>query len=509
MTKQSVRAAVEGHTRVESGLARLVALVLTSACLSAFAQSPRPPQPIGEVEQLRGAGFAQREGQLPRILGRGLPLLEGDRLTTADNALAIIKLNDGSKMTLRPGTELVLSQFSYADNSSSNAMVLQLLRGGLRALTGLISKASPNAAKIQTNTATIGIRGTDFDARICKSGECGAAPATAQNPNANPITTSASARVLKQQGQLTALDEQGQRRVLSPGASIYPGDTVETAGNATALLAFRDESKINLGASTRFRVDDFAYDAADLTTSRYFMSLLRGSLRAVTGVIGRANRQNVRFTSSTATVGIRGTEFAMDCTGACAQVPTTTTSRAGSVGGAADNGDAGADGDATSGLTVFTFNGVLVVALTLPGAAGSQLPPIELVAGRGLVFSGQPSASGLPPVEFLTVPPSQLLTDSPAGVVIPVEFFSQAAVPEGTEGLFVFVRDGHIVLSTERQQIDLGKGEAAFSGLALGVTRLQNIPSHVVSDSVPLPTSANINISGVRPLSSTDPMCRP
>ena len=507
MRKQGAITA-EIHGRLfKASYARLIALSVALSCLNAFGQSAPLAQSIGEVEQLRGAGFAQREGQLPRVLGRGLALNEGDRLTTADNALAIIKLKDGTKMTLRPGTELVLSQYSYSDtnnassNSAGNSMVLQLLRGGLRTLTGLIGKASPNAAKIQTNTATIGIRGTDFDTRICKSGECGVAAAAAPTPSA----IGASARVLKQQGQLTALDEQGQRRVLSIGASVYPGDTLETGSNATALLAFRDESKINLGSSTRMRVDDFAYDAADLTTSRYFMSLLRGSLRAVTGVIGKANRQNVRFTSSTATVGIRGTEFAMDCTGACAQAPTART-------GGGDSGDAGADGDPTSGLTLFTFNGVLVVALTPPGSPGSsgqQTAPFELVAGRGLVVSGLAGVAGLPLFEFLTAPPAQLLTDSPADFVIPPETFIQASVPEGTEGVFVFVREGHVVLSNERQQIDLGRNEAAFSGLAANVIRLQNIPNHVLNDSVPLPTSSSLNIRGLRPLSSTDPICRP
>ena len=509
MTKQSVRAGPQQTQHLGNAWAWLLtlrALALSFVCLAAAAQAPRQAQPIGEVEQLRGAAIAQSDGQLPRILGRGLLLLEGDRLTTADNALAVIKFNDGTKMTLRPGTELVLSQYSYAANNANptiNTMVLQLLRGGLRAVTGLINKTSPNAAKIQTSTATIGIRGTDFDARICKAGECGATATVAPTPSA----IAASARVLRQQGQLTALDEQGQRRLLSPGAGIYPGDTVETANNSTALLAFKDDSKISLGTSTRFRVDDFLFNAADSTSSRYFMSLLRGSLRAITGVIGRSNQQNVRFTSSTATVGIRGTEFAMTCTGACAQTePNTTTT---TTTTATATSSASADGGPNSGLTVFTFNGVLAVAVTLAGPAGQPLAPIELAAGRGLVVSGQSGVSGQPSIEFLTVPSSQLLTESLAGVSIPVELFAQAPVADGTEGLFVFVRDGHIVLATDRQQIDLGRGEAGVAGAALDVTRLQSIPNHVVSDTVPLPTAANINISGVRALSSTDPICRP
>ena len=41
------------------------------------------PGAVGEVVSSRGVGFAQTPGQVPRTLGVGLPLKEGDRLTTA------------------------------------------------------------------------------------------------------------------------------------------------------------------------------------------------------------------------------------------------------------------------------------------------------------------------------------------------------------------------------------------------------------------------------------------
>jgi len=49
-------------------------------------------------------------------------------------------------------------------------MVLQLLRGGFRTITGLIAKGSPEAAKVQTSTATIGIRGRYFDGPLVRPG---------------------------------------------------------------------------------------------------------------------------------------------------------------------------------------------------------------------------------------------------------------------------------------------------------------------------------------------------
>ena len=82
-----------------SGRPRLLGLWLLAAAAGAGAQ------PAGEVEFARGVGFAQHPGQTPRTLGKGLALKEGDRLTTADGASAIIKLEDGTRMTVRPNSE--------------------------------------------------------------------------------------------------------------------------------------------------------------------------------------------------------------------------------------------------------------------------------------------------------------------------------------------------------------------------------------------------------------------
>ena len=175
-------------------------------------------QLAGEVEFARGVGFAQTPGQTPRTLGKGLELKEGDRLTTADGASAIIKLADGTRMTVRPNSELVLSQYQFKENANDNNMLMQLVRGGFRAVTGLISKSSPNAARVQTNTATIGIRGTDFDARVCTR-DCGT-ESSKVTENSRPNEVLASAKVVSAQGEVNALDAAGQRRRLVDGGSI-------------------------------------------------------------------------------------------------------------------------------------------------------------------------------------------------------------------------------------------------------------------------------------------------
>ncbi|MEM7196627.1 MAG: FecR family protein, partial [Pseudomonadota bacterium] len=81
----------------------------------------------------------------------------------------VIKMEDNTKITLRPESSMVISEFQ--DDKDNESAELSLLKGGLRTVTGLIGKNKPDAVKLKTKVATIGIRGTDFIARLC-GGDC-------------------------------------------------------------------------------------------------------------------------------------------------------------------------------------------------------------------------------------------------------------------------------------------------------------------------------------------------
>ena len=419
------------------------AVIGAGLLLAAFAVNA---QSAGEVEFSRGVGFAQTPGASPRTLGRGLELKEGDRLTTSDGGSAIIKLQDGTRMTVRPNSEMVLTQYHIKENAPDNSMLMQLVRGGFRAVTGLINKSSPNAARIQTSTATIGIRGTDFDARICQ-GDCGRESlqvAAVARPNA----VLASAKIAQLNGEVFAVDTGGQRRRLSNGGSVYPGDVVETLPGSRAVLAFRDESRVTVGSNSRFRVDNFVYDDKNPTEGRFLASLLRGSIRALTGIIAKADNKNVGFSTATATIGIRGTGFDASCS----------------------------DPDCND-VTLWTWLGSIQV--TQQGDTALSL----LLAGQGLFISPK----GFQPV--FNAPAMD--GPRPDGVNVDPKLFSTQQVDDATDGLFVYVRDGHIEIATASQVLELGKGEAGFAGDNGDTARPNLVPKFIDFDKMPLPSSKN------------------
>lgn len=419
----------------------VLACLLGAALVSWTARA----QTVGEVEFSRGVGFAQSPGAVARTLGKGLPVQQGDRLTTAEGGSAIVKLHDGTRMTVRPGTELVIQQFQYRESASTNNMVMQLLRGGFRAITGLISKSSPNAARVQTATATIGIRGTDFDVRLCAA-DCQAESAKvpeSQKPNA----VLASAKLVALQGDFHALDAQGQRRRLVGGGSVYPGETVETGPASHGVLAFRDDSRLTLGALTRFRVDSFVYDNKNPSEGRFLVALLRGSMRALTGLIGKANHRNVGFTTPTATIGIRGTGLDADC-------------------------------EADGACSFFSWLGTIEVA------AGGQTALQVLSAGQGLVV-------GPGGIRALNRSPLEQLPRPDAVEVDLRQLFLGSVLPDEAQGLYVLVRDGHIEVTTARETLHLGRGETGFAADSGLTARPLMTPLFLEFDRTPMPNSRN------------------
>ena len=436
-------------------LAGLLGAPLLLASPSSHAQSGGASGPAGEVEFTRGVGYAQSPGQGPRILGKGLAFQEGDTLSTAAGSSAIIRLQDGTRMTLRPGTDMVVQRFQYREGAANNSMVMQLFSGGLRAITGLISKNAPDAARLQTKTATIGIRGTDFDARICQR-DCNTESA-AITEQARANTVQASAKLVATQGEINAVDSSGTRRRLVDGGAIYPGETVETGSAARGVLAFRDDSRLTLGATTRFRVDSFVFDDKNPTEGKFLVSLLRGSVRALTGLIARANNRNVGFATATATIGVRGTGLDMDCDESC---------------------------------SFFSWLGTIEVNPTNPGQGGGLSALQVLSAGQGLFVS----ATG---IRAITAP---TLENLPRPDTVPVDtkqLFSAAAVGGDQEGLYVFVRDGHIEVTTNSETLHLGKGETGFASDAGRTIRPLLMPLFLEFDRTPRPDSTNPMLQSV------------
>lgn len=141
-------------------------------------------------------------------------------------------------------------------------------------------------------------------------------------------------------GIATASAADGNIRKLAKGDPLYAGEIISAGANTYVNLKFSDGGLILLRPKTRFEIEDFSYSAPAAAepapaaaaattapasaavvpsaaaasapqggTSRAFFRLLKGSFRAVSGVIGKASQADYRVATPVATIGIRGTDY--------------------------------------------------------------------------------------------------------------------------------------------------------------------------------------------------------
>lgn len=106
----------------------------------------------------------------------------------------------------------------------------------------------------------------------------------------------------------TALGSQ-KAQVVSKGALLENDMIVFTGDVSQAVLKFEDGQVIALQSNSSFRIDDYRYNPNEIEKSNVFFSMLKGGLRAITGLISSKRHAAFRLNTPNATIGIRGTDF--------------------------------------------------------------------------------------------------------------------------------------------------------------------------------------------------------
>jgi hypothetical protein len=115
----------------------------------------------GRVVFLRGATSATDSSGHTRPLQLDDPVYSGDTVESGPRGVAQIVFPDSSMLYVKPGSRIQIEQYLYNKaNPESDGVVVNLLKGGLRALTGAIGKRNPGKVTFKNRMSVIGIRGT-------------------------------------------------------------------------------------------------------------------------------------------------------------------------------------------------------------------------------------------------------------------------------------------------------------------------------------------------------------
>ena len=137
-------------------LVGVVALAFVATTAPAFAQQPAA---AGRIKVSFGSAFVVRGGtQVP--VKAGDAIFESDVLRTGADGRLGVTLKDDTRVSLGPTSEVRVDKFVYAPAEGNLALALKVVRGVAAYVSGRIAKLSPDAVRLETPAAIVGVRGT-------------------------------------------------------------------------------------------------------------------------------------------------------------------------------------------------------------------------------------------------------------------------------------------------------------------------------------------------------------
>lgn len=138
-------------------------LVLTLAGMLAVSSGSTQAQDArsGTFKTVQGTVTAL-QGETSRKVVAGVGLSEAERIQTDATGAAVLMLRDGTVIAIGPNTTVDLTRFQFDGTTQQGNLVIRVLQGTIRMVTGLLGKVQPENVKVTTPASTVSVRGTDF-----------------------------------------------------------------------------------------------------------------------------------------------------------------------------------------------------------------------------------------------------------------------------------------------------------------------------------------------------------
>jgi hypothetical protein len=130
---------------------------------------------------------------------------------------------------------------------------------------------------------------------------------------AAPVCADESGLIKTVRGQVR-IERGGSSQEAKVGLPVREGDRVIVQEASSVGISMSDETLLSLGRNSTLMIDKYAYDPVT-REGQVVASILKGTLRFVSGLIGRVRPQAVMVRTNNATIGIRGTDFIVEVPG--------------------------------------------------------------------------------------------------------------------------------------------------------------------------------------------------
>ena len=125
---------------------------------------------IGEVSTKEGSIVATRLDGTSTELNIGDPVFQGDTIETVGSGSVGLVFLDKTTLSLSDGGKMVLDELIFDPSTGNGSMAVDMLEGAFSFVSGEIAKTGPDAMKVSTPVATIGIRGTTVAGKAAVEG---------------------------------------------------------------------------------------------------------------------------------------------------------------------------------------------------------------------------------------------------------------------------------------------------------------------------------------------------
>lgn len=141
--------------------------LLLSSPVAVFASTPT--EPLGKTLLAQGSIQAERAGA-NETLKRLSSIYRTDIIRSAKDSTAQFRMIDNAYIDLHENSELRLEKYQLNADGKHGSVVMELISGGLRTISGAIGKQDKAEYQLKTPTATIGIRGTFYEVSLAQEG---------------------------------------------------------------------------------------------------------------------------------------------------------------------------------------------------------------------------------------------------------------------------------------------------------------------------------------------------
>lgn len=142
---------------------KLVTYITAAFIFLCFSNAWADNSPIGVIIFVSGKAFAKNASNVERPLRRSAKIYNGDTLITHKDSHLQARFVDGAIVALREDSALKIGDYEYKSPTKKENSALSLIKGGFRTISGKIGKQN---YKVSTAMATIGIRGTHYEAVV-------------------------------------------------------------------------------------------------------------------------------------------------------------------------------------------------------------------------------------------------------------------------------------------------------------------------------------------------------